>query len=96
MENSRGCVLSAAMFFNYAVMCPLSCSTLSVSEIIFQVTAGFGKNEIALPHENHHFSRLISINMRAHKKKQIFRHTNRHKIPAVGNTALRISIITHT
>jgi hypothetical protein len=65
-------VLSAAMFFKYAVMCALSCSTLSVSEIIFQVTAGSGKNEIALPHENHHLCRLISINMQAQKKNKYF------------------------
>jgi len=60
------------MFFNYAAMCPLSCSTLSVSEIIFQVTAGSGKNEIALPHANHHFCTLIGINMRAQKKNKYF------------------------
>jgi hypothetical protein len=35
MENSHGCVLSAAMFFNYAVMHALSCSTLSVLKKYF-------------------------------------------------------------
>jgi len=60
-------VFSAAMFFNYAVMCALTCNKLSVLRNYFSSNWGSGKNEIALPHENHNFYRLSNIHMQGQK-----------------------------